>query len=156
LLLTATKFDQKHIFILLPQDKIMYSLRNKLNALSMYRERDRAEIYGAIIRSKNNRYALVQGRRSGKWSFPKGHANPGESPFDCVVREIGEEIGVDRLPMPTTSLSLQVGYYYVFDVKEEFIMNPRDTDEIMNVGWFTKEEMLALQVNVDLSKFISK
>ena len=57
--------------------------------------------------------------------------------------------------MPTTSLSLQVGYYYMFDVKEEFIMNPRDTDEVMNTGWFTKDEIKALQVNVDLSRFIS-
>lgn len=127
----------------------------KLNTLNKYRNRDKAEIYGAIIRSINNRYALVQGRRSGKWSFPKGHANPGESPFDCVVREIGEEIGVDRLPMPTTSLSLQVGYYYIFDVKEEFTMVPRDTNEIMNVGWFTKDEIKSLQVNVDLSRFIA-
>lgn len=128
---------------------------NVSNALSKYREREKAEIYGAIIKSINNRYALVQGRKSGKWSFPKGHANPGESPFDCVVREIGEEIGVDRLPMPSTSMPLQVGYYYMFNVNEEFNLTPRDTGEIMNVGWFTKEEIAVLQVNVDLSRFIS-
>lgn len=131
----------------------MYGKR--LNTLNKYRQREKAEIYGAIIRSIHNRYALVQGRKSGKWSFPKGHANTGESPFDCVVREIGEEIGIDRLPMPTTSLSLQVGYYYIFDVKEEFSMNPRDTNEIMNTGWFTKEEIKSLLVNVDLSRFIN-
>ena len=34
-------------------------------------------------------------------------------------------------------------------------MNPRDTDEVMNTGWFTKDEIKALQVNVDLSRFIS-
>jgi 8-oxo-dGTP pyrophosphatase MutT (NUDIX family) len=131
------------------------NITNVHNALNKYREREKAEIYGAIIKSVNNRYALVQGRKSGKWSFPKGHANPGESPFDCVVREISEEIGVDRLPMPITSMPLQVGYYYLFNVNQEFELKPRDIGEVMNVGWFTKEEIASLQVNVDLNKFIS-
>ncbi|HEY6873694.1 MAG TPA: (deoxy)nucleoside triphosphate pyrophosphohydrolase [Geobacteraceae bacterium] len=29
------------------------------------------------------------------WEFPGGKVEPGEDPRDCVVREIGEEVGVE-------------------------------------------------------------
>ena len=117
---------------------------------------ENATIYGAIIRAVNcNRYALIQGRRSGKWSFPKGHAEAAETPFDCVVREVAEEIGFDQLPTPLQGIPLHVGYYYRFDVAGPFILQPRDLDEVMAAGWFTVEEMRALRVNVDVSWWLS-
>ena len=84
----------------------------------------KTEVYGAIIKSTvSNKWCLVKGANSGKWSLPKGHRNiiPGnppiiEDPFACVVREVGEEIGIDRLPMPLREYPLRVGYYYVFEV----------------------------------------
>jgi 8-oxo-dGTP pyrophosphatase MutT (NUDIX family) len=113
-------------------------------------------IYGAIIRSINGYYALVQGRSTGKWSFPKGHANPEESPFDCVCREIKEEIGCIKLPMPTTSMPLQVGYYYIYDVDSEFELKPQDTNEVGAAGWFTVDEIRKMSTNVDISHFIQR
>ncbi len=52
----------------------------------------KSKVYGAIIRYKDpiqeeTYYALIQGRYTGKWSFPKGHSNKGEEPYDCVKRE---------------------------------------------------------------------
>lgn len=32
--------------------------------------------------------------RLGRWSLPKGHVEPGESPEAAAVREVGEETGV--------------------------------------------------------------
>ena len=46
--------------------------------------------YGAILIYKD-KYALVQGRYTGKWSFPKGHSNEGEKPIECTKREVEEE-----------------------------------------------------------------
>ena len=121
----------------------------------------KTEVYGAIIRcTTTNRYCLVEGIRTGKWSFPKGHRNTisteplvMEDPFACVIREVGEEIGVDNLPMPIRDCPIRVGYYYLFEVSYELALNPRDLNEIGTAGWFTIEEMRALNLNIDANVF---
>lgn len=121
----------------------------------------KTEVYGAIIRcTTTNRYCLVEGIRTGKWSFPKGHRNTisteplvMEDPFACVIREVGEEIGVDNLPMPIRECPIRVGYYYLFEVNHELALNPRDLNEIGTAGWFTIEEMRALNLNIDANVF---
>lgn len=114
-----------------------------------------ANIYGGIIRCRSSgRYVLVQGRSSGKWSFPKGHKNNAEeSPMDCVSREVGEEIGRDVLPSPSKAVPLHVGYYYLFEVDDEFELKPRDVNEVGSCGWFSVEEMGKLSLNVDANKY---
>ena len=124
----------------------------------------KTEVYGAIIRcTTTNRYCLVQGIRTGKWSFPKGHRNTVstdplvmEDPFACVIREVGEEIGVDNLPMPIRECPIRVGYYYLFEVNYELALNPRDHDEIGTAGWFTLEEMRTLNLNIDANVYRSQ
>jgi 8-oxo-dGTP pyrophosphatase MutT (NUDIX family) len=120
----------------------------------------KAEVYGAIIQSRaTSRICLVQGKRSGKWSFPKGHLKDTEenveeeSPFECVSREVGEEIGIDHLPMPVRGLALKVGYYYMFEIPNEWPLSPRDTNEIEQAGWFTIDEMRNMNLNIDASFF---
>jgi len=123
-------------------------LRNAVNVAT-------ANIYGGIIRCRSTgRYVLVQGRSSGKWSFPKGHKNSAEeSPMDCVSREVGEETGCDVLPAASKAVPLHVGYYYLFEVDEEFELKPRDVNEVGSFGWFSVEEMSRLSLNVDANKY---
>ena len=124
----------------------------------------KTEVYGAIIRcTTTNRYCLVEGIRTGKWSFPKGHRNTistdpliMEDPFACVIREVGEEIGVDNLPMPIRECPIRVGYYYLFEVNYELELQPRDRDEIGTAGWFTIEEMKTLNLNIDANVYRSQ
>jgi 8-oxo-dGTP pyrophosphatase MutT (NUDIX family) len=121
----------------------------------------KTEVYGAIIRCiTTNRYCLVQGLHTGKWSFPKGHRNTlstdplvMEDPFACVIREVGEEIGVDNLPMPIREYPIRVGYYYMFEVNYELALHPRDLIEIGTANWFTIEEMKDLNLNIDANVF---
>jgi 8-oxo-dGTP pyrophosphatase MutT (NUDIX family) len=115
----------------------------------------RSDIYGAII-SSNGKYALVQGRQTGKWSFPKGHVNRFETPFECVSREISEEIGMETLPRPICGLPLRIGYYYIFEIQNTFDMKPRDTSEIMNTGWYSLDEMKDLVLNIDAFTFLQR
>ena len=55
---------------------------------------------------KEGKYAMVQGRHTGKWSFPKGHSNEGEKPVECMLREVAEETGIDELPELAATVKL--------------------------------------------------
>src|SRR5690606_16401013 len=43
----------------------------------------------------NGAILLVRERSDGRWTLPGGWADPGESPSECVVREIREESGFE-------------------------------------------------------------
>jgi 8-oxo-dGTP pyrophosphatase MutT (NUDIX family) len=113
--------------------------------------------YGAIITVTNDKnetlYALVQGSYTGKWSFPKGHANEGEEPIECTLREVGEETGIDKLPEPTEYVQIGYGNYFVFKLSDIQPLIPRDTNEIMDTKWVTIEEMERMPLNADASLF---
>ena len=121
----------------------------------------RPRVYGGIIRTTHTdpshiRYLLVQGRYSGKWSFPKGHSYEGENPLACAKREIAEETGQDTLPDPIEYIRIGYGNYYVFLCPTMFVPQPRDTGEIMAAEWLTIEDMASLSLNVDVSRFRKK
>jgi 8-oxo-dGTP pyrophosphatase MutT (NUDIX family) len=116
--------------------------------------------YGAILRintvSGKEKYALVQGRYTGKWSFPKGHSNEGEAPLICTLREVGEETGIDKLPEPTEYLQVGYGNYFLFYLDDQIPLIPRDTNEIMDTKWVTLDEMDKMQLNADASLYRKK
>jgi 8-oxo-dGTP pyrophosphatase MutT (NUDIX family) len=117
----------------------------------------RAATYGAILRIKTatgkEKYALVQGRYTGKWSFPKGHSNEGELPIECTLREVAEEIGLDELPEPTKYIQVGYGNYFIFNLDEPLALIPRDTNEIMDTKWVTLDEMEKMPLNADASLY---
>lgn len=117
----------------------------------------RHKTYGAILRIRSvtgkERYALVQGRYTGKWSFPKGHSNEGEQPLECTLREVAEETGIDELPEPTEYLQVGYGNYFIFNLPEQIPLIPRDTHEIMDTKWVTLEEMERMSLNADASQY---
>jgi ADP-ribose pyrophosphatase YjhB (NUDIX family) len=122
---------------------------------SPQKEERKTTTYGAIL-CYRNKYALVQGRYTGKWSFPKGHSNEGEQPLECTLREVAEETGIDILPHPIEYKSLGYGKYYVFIMTEQSNLVPRDTKEIMDTKWVTLEEMESMSLNADVSMFRKK
>ena len=113
---------------------------------------------GGIIRYCTNygdyKYALVQGAYTEKWSFPKGHIKEGESEYECCMREVCEETGLDGLPSPTTSLQIGYGYYYVFEMDGEYELHSNDPVEIMDTRWVTMDEMREMSVNTDVSHYV--
>lgn len=114
---------------------------------------------GILTHTKPNeetRYALVQGRATGKWSFPKGHSNPDEEPLACAKREIAEETSIEQLPEPINHIKMGYGYYYFFELTEQLPLVARDIGEVMNTMWATLEEMKQLQLNADASLFVKK
>jgi 8-oxo-dGTP pyrophosphatase MutT (NUDIX family) len=119
-------------------------------------QKERSKVYGAILRcSTVNRtsYALVQGRYTGKWSFPKGHSDGDESPYQCALRELNEETGLTELPNPVDFVKIGFGNYYIFEVDQEYELKPKDTNEVMDTKWASLEELKNMTLNVDASGF---
>ena len=117
----------------------------------------KAKTYGGILclqppsSTPTTEYALVQGRYTGKWSFPKGHMNEGEEPLACCLREIEEETGITELPQSTECNQIGYGNYFMFFLTRKIELVPRDKKEIMNARWVTLEEMSTLELNADVS-----
>jgi 8-oxo-dGTP pyrophosphatase MutT (NUDIX family) len=116
------------------------------------------EVYGTIIVSPQNRFLLVRGRATGKWSFPKGHLEGVESPLDCAKRELFEETGLSlKGASPNTGLfKLRVAHYFLFRVSSEFKLWAQDSREVMDLRWFTFDEVQHLSGNVDVSEFVRR
>lgn len=112
-------------------------------------------VFGGILQSSSNRFLLVKGRRSGKWSFPKGHIEAGETALECVCREVKEETGFQILPAPIRCVPLRGGTYYLFWMPVEPTPEPRDTDEIEEADWFTAEEIRKLSANIGVSSYFA-
>lgn len=119
------------------------------NAFKNFRK---AKTYGAIM-YKEGKYAMVQGRHTGKWSFPKGHSNEGEKPVECMLREVAEETGIDELPEPIEYIRVGYGKYFVFNLTKYLPLVPRDTCEIMNTKWVTLEDMYRMNLNSDARQY---
>jgi 8-oxo-dGTP pyrophosphatase MutT (NUDIX family) len=124
-------------------------------------QQTKQKVYGAILVGKNPQtkeplYALVQGRYTQKWSFPKGHSVESETPIECTLRELEEETGINRnLPDPVRYIKLVYGYYYLFDLSANLHpLNPRDKNEISDAKWVSLKEMEEMEVNADVNEFM--
>lgn len=111
-------------------------------------------VYGCICISPENRVALVKGA-TGIWSFPKGHLERSESSQQCAHREFYEETG-----MSLGEDAISIGYkklanggYYIYNVPSEFRFDPLNKEEITQGGWFTLEEICAMNCNIDVNFF---
>ncbi len=115
-------------------------------------------IYGGILHTVYegvDYYALVQGRHTGKWSFPKGHLQLGETGPECALREIAEETGMDEVDHKRSigTLFLHYGTYYLYECAGFDPLLPRDQKEIVHAKWMTLEEMRGVPLNADVSQF---
>ena len=133
------------------------SFRKKHN--TMIFRNHKSNIYGGILSTINKngskKYVVVQGRYTGKWSFPKGHINENEQPMRCSLREIEEETGLTEkiLKKPYGFIRFGYGNYYLFRLEEESPLIPQDTKEIMDTKWATLEDLEKMQLNADASYY---
>lgn len=118
--------------------------------------------YGAIILSPNNEVLVVEGRQSGKWSFPKGHGRINERPIDAAKREVEEETGISLEGISFTnerrfksSRSRKGGTYFVFHLDNTPSISPKDTCEIRGGVWCPLSRLSTLNKNMDLTTFCS-
>ena len=136
---------------------MIYNTNNTVwpKSFSSYKPRSQ-RVYGAICRNSSKEYLLVQGRKTGKWSWPKGHIHIGENVYECVKREVYEETGITNLPCPESSIRLKAGEYFIYDFQNDFKnLTPIDQNEIMDIGWFSLDmiRMNRNNCNIDVNFF---
>ncbi|MEG4280555.1 NUDIX domain-containing protein [Microcoleus sp. MON1_C1] len=95
-------------------------------------------------------FLLIQ-HQAGHWAFPKGHANPGESPAETARREFEEETGISDFEMldePSFTehysfvkdgepIEKTVTYFLGFVNSMEVVLQE---EEVQNSAWLSFDE----------------
>ena len=111
-------------------------------------------VYGVILLNFLGEIAIVRGRKSGKWSLPKGHGRLRETPIEASIREMREETGVDLTGIPLDDeIRFNSGTYFVFIINERIALLPEDNEEIMETMWVHILNIGYLRTNKDLTSF---
>ena len=103
-----------------------------------------------IIFDKSGKVALFErAKELGQWQFPQGGMYQGESPLECMYRELGEETGLNRNQVSVRDeLPFLTSYVYPRGLLDSFA-----SSGINYIGqtlrWFVLE--LHADVTIDLS-----
>jgi 8-oxo-dGTP pyrophosphatase MutT (NUDIX family) len=108
-------------------------------------------IYRQSRQNSETQFLLVQ-HQAGHWGFPKGHAEPGESPIAAACREFIEETGIRdyELLSPTAfieeysfvkkqPISKTVTYFIALVQHQQVSHQP---DEIQDYQWLPFEQAI--------------
>lgn len=122
----------------------------------MESKKEKSRVVGGIFRALTSptRYAVVYGRHSGMWSFPKGHSKRGETLEETAHREIEEEIGWKILPPSIGMRRVASVKYFIYDIAECFPLFVGDTREIKEARWMTREELQTVPVNRGIVEYL--
>lgn len=111
-------------------------------------------MFGVILISEENNVLIVKGRKTQKWSFPKGHIKPTETWVQCAFRECFEETGISLEHLkPTNPRKLFSGYYYIYRDVAEISPIINDSSEVIEVAWVPIDKLQYLRCNIDLNNF---
>jgi len=123
---------------------------------------------GVIFSINNSLTLLVKGRHSGKWSFPKGSCETGESLVQTAMREMREETGIEVVLGQSDHAIVFNGSrshrcYFLCDPRHvrlyshPIYLKPTDNREISEIRWFHPWEIMQMkrrQVNCDVWQWV--
>lgn len=121
-------------------------------AASLNRKRTAA---GVLFRDERSRVLLVETSYKRSWEIPGGSVDANEAPWRTAVREVGEEVGLDRplgrllvIDYIPAAEPMPEGLAFVFDggvITEEEVASIELTDpEIRSVGLYRVEDVRGL------------
>ena len=114
----------------------------------------------ALILDDTNRFLLTL-EENGIWELLGGGLDYGENPYDCLVRELKEEAGLE-----VTLVNIKPDYFVtaidnkgiwkanlIYKVKVKNL-NFRPSDECIELKFFTKSEALKEKLYPTVSEFV--
>ena len=110
-------------------------------------------VYGSILITSDRKVLVIRGRKSGKWSFPKGHSEENESELDAAIRETKEETGLMLDTWYQQAIQLATGIYFLYNVNEQLCI-PIDTKEVLDTRWASFNALKKMNVNIDVNTFL--
>lgn len=104
----------------------------------------------AIIRRDNKVFAALRGEGrslAGHWEFPGGKLEEGESLFDCITREIDEELAMHVVPRQTLPhVFHDYGDFHIelHPVLCDVLSDGFELREHADAGWFALTDLESL------------
>ena len=114
---------------------------------------------------KEDHVLMVNGARSARWGFPKGHPELWDKklPLNTATRECFEETGLRLhddyvIDNPTPKRIGKRLYFYARSLKDTFEKTIKDTNEISDVAWWAFDDFIGRDdiLNSDLRCWIKK
>lgn len=110
---------------------------------------------GGVV-AKKDKILLIH--RLGKWDFPKGKFEKGETPIECAVREVEEECAIrvkaNKLICKTwhtythnRKSILKKTYWFDMDCLEDSSMAPQTEEGIEDIRWFYESDAKVALIN---------
>ena len=106
-------------------------------------------VIAGIVLKERERYLMVQEKQEkcyGQWNWPAGHVDKDETLEQAAIREAKEEVGID------VELGEKLGEWIDDERKRVLFAAKRikgdisiQNNEILGVGWLTKQEMIAMR-----------
>lgn len=123
--------------------------------------------YGVIVLDLENKKTILVKTHDGHLSFPKGkyEKKKDKSYFDCALRELEEETGIDRnsIQIDTDMIfdeinsltgNIPIKYYVGFVKNYVQILIKFDSEELESVNWYDFDKILELDGLKDQRKIL--
>jgi 8-oxo-dGTP pyrophosphatase MutT (NUDIX family) len=94
----------------------------------------------------------------GKWTFPKGHVEPGETIVEAAAREILEELALEEICLLERLGKIDIWfkdpnfrgkslihkdiYFYLFSAPANATIRPVATEHVLEAAWVPAKELL--------------
>lgn len=139
--MTFKKFIN-HIFTKCKKLRDIYPEPHKI-VYNYYQYKKKIPVCGCIIlNDKMDKVLLVTDFKNKYQTFPRGKINANESPYDCAIREVYEEIGQDVSAYTNENDKIiqfsggrNVTMFLSTNVPENLIFHPRTKKEISDIKW---------------------
>jgi 8-oxo-dGTP diphosphatase len=120
----------------------------------------KVEVVAGVVIFQHGKVLLVQEKQPkvyGKWNFPAGHVDEGETIEEAAIRETKEEVGYDveldtALPVLHESIDRPVLHAFTAHITGGELRFPEA--ELLDAQWFTPTEIRTMAAELRTAAYI--